>query len=192
MPHTCPYRCSLPHRHSFQAALSYGSPGPLQLQACILGGDDMAASLGATRSADNAELAHARGQFLLTCRAMQVQAIDIVKVRGVCVMVCTVCMCEMMKGAPAPTPVFLRTDIACVCVHAYRHVLVCLSACVHVRMCSSKCEQLELVVSFMCMCVRAGVSTSDAVRMCQLMCLKMCVCTHWDAGARIQSVCACE
>jgi hypothetical protein len=41
----------------------------------------MAASLGATRSADNAELAHAHGQFLLTCRAMQVQAIDIVKVR---------------------------------------------------------------------------------------------------------------
>jgi citrate lyase beta subunit len=41
----------------------------------------MAASLGATRSADNAELAHARGQFLLTCRAFQLQAIDIVKVR---------------------------------------------------------------------------------------------------------------
>jgi citrate lyase beta subunit len=42
----------------------------------------MAASLGATRSGDNAELAHARGQFLLTCRAFQLQAIDIVKVRN--------------------------------------------------------------------------------------------------------------
>ncbi|WIA09792.1 hypothetical protein OEZ85_009167 [Tetradesmus obliquus] len=67
-------------RHTFEAALSYGAPGPLQLQACILGGDDMAASLGATRSADNGELAYARGQFLVTCRAMQVQAIDIVKI----------------------------------------------------------------------------------------------------------------
>jgi citrate lyase beta subunit len=69
-------------RPTFEAALSYGASAPLQLQACILGGDDMAASLGATRSGDNAELAHARGQFLLTCRAFQLQAIDIVKVRN--------------------------------------------------------------------------------------------------------------
>lgn len=42
----------------------------------------MAASLGATRSGDNSELAHVRGMFLLVCRAMQLQAIDIVKVCG--------------------------------------------------------------------------------------------------------------
>jgi hypothetical protein len=45
----------------------------LQLQACILGGDDFAANLGATRTTDNRELEHARGMFLLTCRAMQVR-----------------------------------------------------------------------------------------------------------------------
>lgn len=70
-------------RETFRAGLQYSTTGQLQLQACILGGDDLAASLGAARSADNTELAHARGLFLLTCRAMQVQAIDIVKVRGV-------------------------------------------------------------------------------------------------------------
>ncbi|KAF8073232.1 Clybl [Scenedesmus sp. PABB004] len=69
-------------RRTFEAALARGGAGgaALQLQAAILGGDDLAASLGATRSADNGELAHARGQFLLTCRAMQLQAIDIVNI----------------------------------------------------------------------------------------------------------------
>eukprot|EP00775_Hariotina_reticulata_P002992 gene2992-3275_t len=65
---------------TFKAAFGYGPSAPLQLQACILGGDDMAASLGATRSSSNRELSFARGQFLLTCRAAQVQAIDIVKI----------------------------------------------------------------------------------------------------------------
>jgi hypothetical protein len=59
-------------RQTFDAAKSHPASSLLQLQACILGGDDFAASLGATRTADNSELAHARGMFLLTCRAMQV------------------------------------------------------------------------------------------------------------------------
>jgi citrate lyase beta subunit len=44
-------------------------------------GDDVAASLGATRSSSNTELSFARGLFLLNCRAAHVQAIDIVTVR---------------------------------------------------------------------------------------------------------------
>lgn len=67
-------------RQTFEAAKAHPARSILQLQACILGGDDFAASLGATRTPDNSELAHARGLFLLTCRAMQVQAIDIVKI----------------------------------------------------------------------------------------------------------------
>lgn len=74
---------------------------PLQLQACILGGDDMAASLGATRRPDNAELAHVRGQFLLVCRALAVQAIDIVKVWVLCVV-------AVLAAAPARVVVGMR------------------------------------------------------------------------------------
>lgn len=59
-------------RQTFQAAKAHPAASMLQLQACILGGDDLAASLGATRTVDNSELAHARGMFLLTCRALQV------------------------------------------------------------------------------------------------------------------------
>lgn len=59
-------------RRTFEAAKAHPASSTLQLQACILGGDDFAASLGATRTPDNSELAHARGLFLLTCRAMQV------------------------------------------------------------------------------------------------------------------------
>jgi citrate lyase beta subunit len=72
MTHSC--------RHAFEAAKVHPAASMLQLQACILGGDDFAANLGATRTPDNRELDFARGMFLLTCRAMQVQAIDIVKV----------------------------------------------------------------------------------------------------------------
>jgi len=64
MHHSC--------RQTFEAAKAHPARSILQLQACILGGDDFAASLGATRTPDNSELAHARGLFLLTCRAMQV------------------------------------------------------------------------------------------------------------------------
>jgi citrate lyase beta subunit len=60
-------------RQTFQAAQSHPAASLVQLQACILGGDDLAASLGATRTPDNSELQHARGMFLLTCRAMQVR-----------------------------------------------------------------------------------------------------------------------
>ena len=54
---------------------------PWNLQGCILGGDDMAASLGATRTDDNFELQYARQRFVMHCRAFHIQAIDIVRVR---------------------------------------------------------------------------------------------------------------
>ncbi len=68
------------HRRVFEAALD--ASAPLELQACILGGDDMAASLGATRTASNAELQWARQAVVVHCRAYKLPAIDIVKVRS--------------------------------------------------------------------------------------------------------------
>lgn len=70
--HPLPHIHISPRRETFAAAKSHPASSLLQLQACILGGDDLAASLGATRTPSNSELQHARGMFLLTCRAMQV------------------------------------------------------------------------------------------------------------------------
>jgi citrate lyase subunit beta-like protein len=46
----------------------------------ILGGDDFAASLGATRTRDNRELLFARQSMLATARAFELTAIDIVNI----------------------------------------------------------------------------------------------------------------
>lgn len=86
----CPCTCCC-RRQSFEAAKAHPAASILQLQAAILGGDDFAASLGATRTPDNSELAHARSQFLLTCRAMQVgQA-------GVCVLLLCLWLCVWLS-----------------------------------------------------------------------------------------------
>mmetsp|Transcript_22570 Transcript_22570/g.62656 ORF Transcript_22570/g.62656 Transcript_22570/m.62656 type:complete len:308 (-) Transcript_22570:438-1361(-) len=71
-------------RQVFDAALHLGLLGhkgvPLRLEACILGGDDFAASVGATRSTGSQELLYARQCFLTHCHAYGVQPIDIVQV----------------------------------------------------------------------------------------------------------------
>lgn len=53
---------------------------PLRVEACILGGDDMAASICAQRTRGSQELLFARQQTVLTCRAYGVQPIDIVQI----------------------------------------------------------------------------------------------------------------
>lgn len=66
-------------RDIFEAARDRHAP--LHLQACIFGGDDFAASIGATRSPSSRELLHARQSVVIHCRAYNVQPIDIVNVR---------------------------------------------------------------------------------------------------------------
>ncbi len=54
------------------------SQAPEPFSAFIFGGDDYAASVGATRTEGNEELRYARGAFLAHCKARGVSAIDIV------------------------------------------------------------------------------------------------------------------
>jgi len=49
-----------------------------RLEALIFGGEDFAASIGATRSPEAAELLYARQAVVTTCAAHEIQAIDIV------------------------------------------------------------------------------------------------------------------
>mmetsp|Transcript_22957 Transcript_22957/g.57828 ORF Transcript_22957/g.57828 Transcript_22957/m.57828 type:complete len:343 (+) Transcript_22957:227-1255(+) len=57
-----------------------GAGAALRLEAAILGGDDFAASVGATRSAGSRELLFARQCFLTHCHAYGIQPIDIVQI----------------------------------------------------------------------------------------------------------------
>ena len=66
--------------------LTQDAQAPLRLAGCILGGDDMAAALGATRTPNgpmtpNQELLLARQWVVACCAAYGLQAIDIVRVR---------------------------------------------------------------------------------------------------------------
>lgn len=66
---------------SAAAVISLGSivsQAPEPVSAFIFGGDDYAASVGATRTESNEELRYARGAFLAHCKARGVSAIDIV------------------------------------------------------------------------------------------------------------------
>lgn len=56
----------------------------LNVQACIFGGDDFAASICATRTPASQELMHARQSVVVHCRAFGVQPIDIVQVGATC------------------------------------------------------------------------------------------------------------
>lgn len=67
-------------RENFKAAAGFPG-GLLRHEACIFGGDDFAASIGATRSPSSSELMFARQSFIVHCRAYGVQPIDIVNVR---------------------------------------------------------------------------------------------------------------
>ena len=71
-------------RETLEAALHLGLLGhrgsPLHLEACILGGDDFAASVGATRTTGSLELLYARQCFLTHCHAYGIQPLDIVQI----------------------------------------------------------------------------------------------------------------
>ena len=51
----------------------------IRTEACIFGGDDYAASVGATRTSASAELLMARQSVVAHCRAFGLQPIDIVQ-----------------------------------------------------------------------------------------------------------------
>jgi len=71
-------------REVLDSAMKLGLLGhtgsPLRLEACILGGDDFAASVGAARTRQSAELLFARQCFLTHCRAYGLQPIDVVQI----------------------------------------------------------------------------------------------------------------